>query len=212
MGTGMILGGKKYLVPGVEVVNWQDDPAVAPRITDFSPRKARISRCIIHVFDPHRTELLPGAGPPEPGVWAAKYQIHELRDVSWDATMGTDGRLLWQSDPIVRFTWHAMAENPTSLAIMLAQRHGALYEAQVRNTVAALNALAALLEFPKQVPAHSMSGIVVPCTSLAGSLVMGTVGHCNVDKRPRLRGERAEGIILRALLEDGWTPVVVPAA
>lgn len=206
-GSGFIIGGKKYLVPGVDVINWEDDPIHVPPVTDFYKRATFIRGGVLHTVHGKMGKLLPGLKKvSNAGESYARYQAHTARDVSWDGTMDMDGAMLWQNDPLKRATWHAGGANEETFGIESVQEdNGDQYEQQVNNQVACLNVLSGVLEFPRQVPIQRVNGIVEPDLKYiprSPTDFYGCYGHCNQTSN---KGAGDPGPhIFRALLRAGW--------
>src|SRR5512147_2646444 len=106
----MIIGGRRFDVPGVEVISWLDNPSVPETIRNTQPRRQRIQLITLHATSGRPTGVLPGFGTSRGFYWAHDSAFNSGR-VSWDATALLDGRVLWQNDPARRFTWHGNAPN-----------------------------------------------------------------------------------------------------
>lgn len=206
MGSGLILGGNKHLVPGVDVINWEDDPIHVPPVTDFNKRNMHIRGGVMHTVHGKQGKLRPGRRASQKGESYARYQAHTDREVSWDGTMDLDAVLLWQNDPVKRYTWHAGSANGYTFGIEAVQEdNGDQYEDQIASQVACLNKLSLVLEFPRQVPIKRVNGVVEPDLGFIDREVWkmyGIYGHCN---QTRNRGPGDPGpYIFRALLKAGW--------
>jgi hypothetical protein len=81
-----------------------------------------------------------------------RYQTTTARDVSWDFTVGRDGVVYAQNDPVTDYSWHATAWNPISLGIELVQDpDGAFYAEQIGACVALVDTLTRALKIQRQV-------------------------------------------------------------
>ena len=78
MGTGLLIGGKKVPVPGIDVSNYLDDPRLRLAPGDMRPRTPK-EKIWVHLVVVHTTggipggsdlrpqKILPGFGPPSGG-------------------------------------------------------------------------------------------------------------------------------------------------
>ncbi|MBL8684435.1 MAG: N-acetylmuramoyl-L-alanine amidase [Myxococcales bacterium] len=150
----IVLGGIAHEVEGLRSVSYLDDPKIAPRITDSDARKRRVRSVIVHT-----TSGTCRAGKVKPGRLAtddragvlARYQTRTARRVSWDYTVGRDGVVIAQNDPVERYSWHATAWNPISVGIELVQdADGTLYEEQLGALVLLVDELTRRLRIQRQ--------------------------------------------------------------
>lgn len=151
----LIFSGIAHEVEGLRSVSYLDDPTIAPRITDSDVRKRRIRSVIIHT-----TSGTCRAGKVHPGRLAtddraavlARYQTRTARSVSWDYTVGRDGVVLCQNDPLQRYSWHATAWNPISVGVELVQdADGSLYAEQLDALVLLCDELTRRLRIQRQI-------------------------------------------------------------
>lgn len=151
---GIILNGREVEVPGVRVVNYRDDPRRVPPITDHNPRRATIRGLVAHSSSGTVSSVRPGAGPGGQGFTLAHYQANTDREVSWDWTIDLDGTVLWQNDPVLRYSWHAGSVNGVTLGGELAQERGQpyLYQVQVDTFVKLMDVLTRELKIQRQIP------------------------------------------------------------
>ena len=151
----LVFGGIAHEVEGLRSVSYIDNPTLAPRITDSDKRARRIRSVIVHT-----TSGTCRAGKDKPGRMAtddragvlARYQTRTARRVSWDYTVGRDGVVIAQNDPLERYSWHATAWNPISVGIELVQdADGSLYEEQLDALVLLVDELTRRLKIQRQI-------------------------------------------------------------
>lgn len=148
----IIIAGKRIATP-FESISWLDDAQVAPRITHVSPRTRRVRAIVLHTIHGKAGPIKAGFKPSTRAEAQARYQANTARAASWDATLDTDGTLLWQNDPVSSFSWHATAWNPFSLGIECVQDDdGTLYDGQLQTLVRVVDFLTGLLKIQRQIP------------------------------------------------------------
>lgn len=148
----IVIGGKRIDTP-FESVCWLDDAKVAPRVTDYGARLRRPRIICLHTVHGKLGPVRPGFKASDRAAVYARYQTRTSRAVSWDATLDTDGTLIWQNDPLERFCWHATAINPVSIGIECIQDDdGALYDGQLQTLVRVADLLTGVLGIQRQMP------------------------------------------------------------
>lgn len=152
----LVFGDIAHEVEGLRSVSYLDNPALAPRITDFNPRERRVRAIILHTTSGScgRGRVKPGNFPGDDtrGAVLARYQVRTARRVSWDYTVDRDGVVFAQNDPLERSSWHATAWNPISVGIELVQdADGSLYEDQLAAMVALVDELTRRLRIQRQI-------------------------------------------------------------
>jgi len=148
----IVIGGRR-IATAFESICWLDDAALAPYVTDHSPRTRRVRTIVLHTVKGINGPVRGGLKPSTRAEVYARYQTRAERAVSWDATLDTDGTLIWQNDPLADFCYHATAWNPISLGIELVQdADGSLYDGQLQTLVRVLDTLTAHLGIQRQIP------------------------------------------------------------
>jgi hypothetical protein len=199
MGTGLILEGKVVLMPGFDIENYLDNPALKLASGDVRFRNAR-ERNSIHVIVMHTTGGIPGGTDLRPQTilpgFGASSNAGERIVGSWThdtarpggahIIVDFDGRIYCCADLVTQAAYHAQAANGPSVGIEVVQGHGQaeLYLDQI--AVAAKFALALCAAMPtaiqRQIPT-SYSGHPIPRfvasqqTGTPLSDVVGIVGH-----------------------------------
>lgn len=221
--AGLVIYGKRVPVPGVEVVTWLDDPKRAPRVTDGRRRTVRPLAVVLHTSRGVRGAVRPGSLPSTRAETLALYQARTEREVSWCATVDTDGTTLQQCDAGSWTAWHAGAVNEWTIGIELVQQPttGDLWQVQVDAAVAVVRTLCEALQIPKRVPVGVdgkpvLAGLQALRSKAAGGRgerwagVFGHV-HCAPPTGAGARGPGDPGpAIFDALLAAGFEGVVVP--
>lgn len=152
----LVFGGIAHEVEGLRSVSYLDNPALAPRITDFNKRTKRIRAIVVHTTSGGcgAGKVKPGnfPGDDKRGALLARYQTRTSRRVSWDYTIDRDGVVFCQNDPLELSAWHATAWNPISVGIELVQDpDGSLYEDQLDALVLLVDELTRRLRIQRQI-------------------------------------------------------------
>jgi len=151
----LVFGGIAHEVEGLRSVSYLDNPALAPRITDFNRRTKRVRAIIVHTTSGGGTgKVKPGnfPGDDKRGALLARYQTRTARRVSWDYTVDRAGVAFCQNDPLGLSSWHATAWNQLSVGIELVQDpDGALYEDQLAALVLLCDEITRRLKIQRQI-------------------------------------------------------------
>jgi hypothetical protein len=182
----IVLGGQKIDVPGVRTISFLDDSRVP--VAQYVGRRTMYPHMIVlHSTGPNTPTLVrPGSYEPPDLFHFARY-VNAHGPLSWDATVLTNGTILWHNNPLVHATHHANQLNPHSLGIELEQGpQGALYEVQFQALVALLRTLTEHLQIRRQIPWYAGAPDhrkLVRFTPAGGSGANynGIVGHRNSD-------------------------------
>lgn len=183
----IVLGGQAYEVPGVRSISWRDDPRRVPRTRNVNPRTSPIRAIVLHsTHGTAPTRVVQGSRAPTNPYYFANDVVNNSRGVSWDATILTDGTVLWHSDPLEVFTWHANQVNPHTIGIELDQGpQDEVYSAQLDAEAALVDFLTAKLGIQRQIPWRGGDVLFTPLARLsnaggAGRDVSGVYAHANV--------------------------------
>jgi hypothetical protein len=220
MGTGLILEGKAVSMPGFDIENFLDNPALALAPGDVRWRNAR-ERHAIQLIVMHTTggipggsdlrpqTLLPGFGPSSKagerivGSWTAD----TARPGGAHIIIDFDGRIYCCADLVTQAAYHAQAANGTSVGIEVVQGHGKaeLYASQIAHAAKLALSLCALMPtaIQRQVPmaynGHPIARFVASQqTGTPLSDVVGIVGHRDLTAA---RGEGDPGDAIMDALE-----------
>lgn len=214
----LVFSGLAHEVEGLRSVSYLDDSTIAPRITDSDKRARRIRSVIVHT-----TSGTCRAGKVHPGRLAtddragvlARYQTRTARRVSWDYTVGRDGVVIAQNDPLERYSWHATAWNPISVGIELVQdADGSLYAEQLDALVLLVDELTRRLRIQRQIAWRGDSPILELLAradehGAKGADLVGVFAHVH---NTRTRGSGDPGPApFRALHAAGYEPFDVAA-
>lgn len=214
-GVGLIIDGARVPVPGVRVCTWRDDPKRAPRVTDGATRTVKPVAIVLHTSRGVRGVVRDGARASTRAETLALYQTRTAREVSWCATVDTDGDVLQQCDAATWTCWHAGHANRWTVGIEMVQHPdtGDLWRAQVDATVAVVRVLCDTLGIPRRVPVGAdgrpVVGVVPSWQSAAkgGAATRwpGVIGHRHLttDRGPGDPGDA----IFEALLAAGFAGV-----
>jgi hypothetical protein len=216
----IVLGGRRFEVPGcVDTKNPLDHPGL-PWMTDGHARTRRVAAVIIHTTKGRGGALLDAASEPSTQAERyARYQAGTKRDVSWDFTVDLDGTVVQHNDPTGAcgerrapwVAWHAGSANEWSVGVEVVQSESrALYVAQLRVLVALVDFLCEQYGVPRRVPvdAHGApwSAPIFECVSRKRGgrqqAWEGVLNHCNVTT-PDSRGPGDAGPHVRAAFLGG---------
>lgn len=189
----IVLDGLSYEIPGVTSILCQ-------QTTFRRPRVHAIEFIVLHsTGDAAVQDITPGSGTPtNPMAWCdADTRESNAHTASWDATIRSDGVLLWNNDPVKYEDYHATVMNPRSMGIELAQSPQ-IYQVQVDTLVKVLDFLTAYFGIQRQFPSDRR---VTPRLSVdGGSDYNGIVGHRNGDSN---RSDPGDGVFV-ALRASGY--------
>lgn len=190
-GTGLILNGKRIVVPGLDVTNWLDDSRFRLSKEDVRHRSSGWIRQVVL----HATKGIPGGGDHRPQVIRPGFGPHvgaaERCARSWtgSSTVGGahlvvdfDGQIIQFADLITEAAQHAGHANQTSIGIEIYQGGDAeMYEGQLEVVVRLVDACTGLLGIQRFIP-HRYLG---PSQRLMASMedVVGVVGHRDITNR-----------------------------
>lgn len=212
------INNKKYDVPNLNTLSWNDENSKIKYVTDKDDRKRRIRLIILHTHEGIRGDLLDGFGPNTTmDERLASYQTSTDRYVSWDGTIDQNGDVIWQNDPKKHYTWQAGNPqiNQISLGLELIQKlvkengveRGHLWKGQLEKTVLLLDFLTAKLGIQRQIPWDKSKNkpclIQIPRFQKdGGANVVGIAGHVNLTTN---RGPGDPGpYIFEALKDAGY--------
>lgn len=200
----VVLDGRLYEIPGVTTISWLDDPRHVKETSFRRPREYPVEFIVLHSTGEHAVqEVTSGSrNPSNPFQWAeANARESQAHTASWDATMRSDGVLLWHNDPVRYEDYHATAMNPRSMGIEIAQSPE-IFKIQVDAMVRVLDFLTAYFGIQRQIPWNNgvpdrrvMSRFVT-----GGSGYSGIVGHRNGDDN---RSDPGDGVFV-ALKSAGY--------
>lgn len=191
-GGGLVIDGRRYVVPGVNVVSWLDDPTRAPKVTDGWRRGAsKVEGFVLHTSRGKMAQVKPGARPSTKDEALALYQARTKRAVSWHLTVGTDGDVYQQADLSTWMCFHAETANGWTVGLELAQHDddASLYQEQLDAMVAVVAVACEVLSIPKRVMVDA-----------AGRPVLTPVPALVLKKHGGAREERFEGVLAHANL------------
>jgi hypothetical protein len=219
MGTGLVIGGKRVQVPGIDVVNFHDDPRLSLDPFDMRHRTQR-ELGWIHLYVMHTTGGIPGGTDlrPQlikPGLGAssgggarivASWTHDKKRPGGAHLVTDFDGKHYCCADLLTTAAYHAERANGCSVGHEVIQGHGQaeLYEGQIAAAVQLCLWVCRLLPTPIQwqIPKpYSDKPVFRFATSLGSNTppltdVVGIVGHRD------LTTNRGEGDPGNALMSE----------
>lgn len=96
----IIIDGKKFNIPGLNTVCWDDGNPKIKYVTDKEIRSRQTRLIVMHTHEGIKGQLLEGFGPNTTiDERLAMYQTSTDRYVSWDGTIDQNGDITWQNDP-----------------------------------------------------------------------------------------------------------------
>lgn len=201
----IIVGKKKYEIPGLKTSCWIDDSKIK-YVTDKDKREREARGIIGHTHKGVKGDLLPGVGPNTTiDEKLALYQVTTKRYVSWDYTIDGNADVTCQNDPLEDYTWQAGHVNPFTLGFEMVQVHndGDVYESQINGAVLLIDFLTYVLGIQRQIPwdkKHNRPNLdQIKRLVNGGRDVVGVYGHVNVTSE---RGEGDPGPYLFIKLKE----------
>lgn len=216
----IVLGGRRFEVPGAPDTKNPLDHRDIPWMTDGHERRRRIEAVIVHTTKGRTGALIEDeAEPSEAAERYGRYQAGSKRDVSWDFTVDLDGTIVQHNDPSApcggraapRVSWHAGHANEWSIGVEIVQTPGrALYLTQLRVVVTFVAFLCDQYGIPKRVPVDARGASwekpIFECVSEKRGgrqrSVEGVLNHCHVTT-PDSRGPGDAGPHVRAAFLAG---------
>lgn len=214
MGTGLIIAGRKVLVPGRDIVNYLDDKTLALPKEDGRrrPDGTKVSLIVLHTTkgipggkDQRKQDIRPGMGPNVD----AEHRTNRWWSTS-DKQSGAhlvvdlDGSGGCLADCAAEMAFHAKAMNLRSVGIEIYQGSDAeLYRSQIDAVIDIVNVLTIEFGIQRQIPDRYRG----PVGRLAkgGEDCYGVVGHRDGDDN---RGEGDPGnYVFDALEARGYERV-----
>jgi len=179
---GLVVNGEEILIPGLEVINFLDDPRLRLKREDYRPRATRWVRSLYwHTTkgkDP--VEVLQGKGPDTKvevrigRLWATdKRNAGAHLSIDHDLTVGCHCDLLLDA------AYAVGPANEVSVSGELYQgQHNEVYEDQLKVAVEVTDFVTALFSIQRQIPAPDHQGLIKRCVSGIGSRsIVGVFGH-----------------------------------
>lgn len=208
--TGLVIGGQRHLVPGLEIVNWHDDPAAALGAADCRARKTPwVRQIVLHttkgIWPQH---VIPGAGERGKHLAVAEFWRGDPEHSGAHIVVGRAGEVSCLADLLKVTAYHATVSNEWSVGIELYQEQGGgIYEAVLDAGVKLVVALVELLGIQFQVPGKAYRG--GPLARLehdGGKMTVGVIGHRDNTHR-RGRGDPGDEVFQR-LVAAGAEPII----
>lgn len=220
MGTGLVLDGKPTLLPGFDIENFVDNPALKLAPGDVRLRNSR-EKSFVHLIVMHTTGGIPGGTDlrPQtvlPGMGASSnggarivgsWTHDTARPGGAHIIVDFDGRIYCCADLVTQAAYHAQAANGPSVGIEVVQGHdqAQLYQGQIDVAAKFAVALCAIMPTPiqRQIPTaykgHPIARFVASQqTGAPLTDVVGIIGHRDLTAS---RGEGDPGDAIMDALE-----------
>jgi hypothetical protein len=220
MGTGLVLDSQAVPMPGFDIENYIDNPALKLAAGDVRSRNAR-ERRNIHLIVMHSTGGIPGGSDMRPQTilpgFGPSTNAGERIVGSWTHDQSRpggahiivdfDGHIYCCADLVAQAAYHAQAANGPSVGIEVVQGRGQaeLYENQIALAASFVVKLCAIMpvaiqrQIPKPYKGHPISRFIASQrTDAPLADVVGIVGHRDLTTN---RGEGDPGNAIMAALE-----------
>lgn len=220
MGSGLVIGGRRVLVEGVQIVNYLDDASLALTRRNCTRRRsgASLDFVVLHTTkgypdheQPAPQRIRDEVAPPEHCTarrTVAAWQRPDGRVGGAGLIVDADGTVLCLCDLLETAAYHCVGLNQRSVGIEVTQQgDSSLHQRQLDVVVAVCSVLAVEFELPKTV-AMPWTGCRARYTdgSYVGGLEgVGFIGHRDASNN---RGFGDPGdFIMQALVDAGWVPL-----
>lgn len=204
---GLVINGEQICIPGLEVINYLDDPRLKLKREDYRPRATRWIRSFYWHTTKGRwpVQLKEGSGPDtKVEVRIGRLWATDGRNAGAHISIDHDLTVGCHADLLLDAAYAVGCANEVSISGELYQgRNGEVYEDQIAVAVALTNFVTASFSIQRQIPPPDCRGLIRRCTSGRGSKsIVGVFGHRNQTKN---RGPGDPGDhIFEALEEDGY--------
>lgn len=186
MGSGMIVGGQRELIPGVDVENWKDVASyrlgIGSGLDGTTRRRDDPQLVVVHSTKgipggrnakPQR--FRPGAGPKGTAAEATiRYWSLSPTQAGAHILIDFDGQVICTADLLREATYHAGGVNDVSVGIEVVQGeatdHAYFYEIQRTRTVQVLDWLTRRFKIQRQFPRGFTTGGWVPRLRVDGGI------------------------------------------
>lgn len=203
--TGVIINGKRELVPGLQVTNWLDDPVLRLRRgEDFRVRRTTwIRQVVLHTTkgipggnDLRPQKIRPGLGPfTNAGEACSRWWSKSPEAAGAHLVVDFDGQVSCCVDLQTEAAHHARHANDTSIGIEIYQgRDAEMYEGQLDLVVRLVDFLTRRFGIQRQIPHQYVGPIHRLMDPQEIQDVVGVVGHRDLDNR-RGRGDPGNRIM-----------------
>jgi hypothetical protein len=201
---GLVINGEEILIPGLEVINFLDDPRLKLKREDYRPRATRWIRSLYW----HTTkgkwpvQLKPGAGPDtKVEVRIGRLWSTDGRNAGAHLSIDHDLTIGCHADLLLDAAFAVGCANEVSISGELYQGpNNEVYEDQLKVAVELTDFVTAYFSIQRQIPAPDCRGLIKRCTSGRGSKsIVGVFGHRNQTKN---RGPGDPGDQIFEYLED----------
>lgn len=178
--TGLLIAGRKVLVPGLTVINSDDAPWCKLNPGDYRARKTTWPRQVIL----HVTKGVPkqyvraGAGKVGAARNVADFWFNDPNHSAAQLVVDRDGTVLCLADLQYTCAYHATVSNDYSVGIeMYQESDGGVYEATLDATVLLVRAICDAMDIPFQFHAGRYNGHPIARMLNGGIDCVGILGH-----------------------------------
>lgn len=206
---GLIIDNKEIIIPGLEIVNFWDEPAYTLRgPEDMRIRHTRWIRSIwVHNTKNIRTKVRPGKGrDTKIERKIIKFWCMDERHAGAHLTVDHDGSIGNHCDLLRIAAYHASIMNEVSIGIEIYEdSRGWVYEYQLEKVCQLIDALTEIFRIQRQIPiVWKYDDSVIYRAERGGENLIGVFGHCHVTDSKRYD----PGLdIFHALERRGYLPL-----
>jgi hypothetical protein len=184
----LVFDGRAVAVPRApDIVSFADDPKRVPHVTDGRRRGEPGRILVVHKTSGRDGDVRPGLLASVRDFVYARYQATTKRDVSWHATIDTDGSATQSADPCRWMCWHAGLHNGATdgLELVAGPAHE-YYQVQLAALVEIAIAWTRETHTQRWIP--TTQGRPIPALFPGEGLrhVTGVVGHRDLWRRNKL--------------------------
>jgi hypothetical protein len=182
---GLVIGGQEVLVPGLNIINYRDDPRCALKLgKEMRIRNTRWVRAIGHHNTKNiETTLLPGAGKPVSlairlvDFWS----LDSTKPAGAHTCVDCDGTVYCMADLLLMAAYHAGLWNEVSVGNEIYEdSKGRIYQAQLDATVKLTEFLCQYFGIQRQCPPPGYPEIKrIADNIMRGKDCVGVFGHCH---------------------------------
>jgi hypothetical protein len=187
-GTGLILSGVRFQIPGLDVTNWIDSPILSLKRGEDSkgrPPGTWIRALICHTSKGINTTggPLPGFGPSvNAGERVARYWSSDGRNAGAHIVIDHDGKVFQTADIVTEVAYGCPKWNTGGVHLELYQgRNGEVFENQLGVCVQVIDFLTGTLSIQRQIPAGPYVGFSARLVA-GDETATGVFGHRDLAK------------------------------
>lgn len=178
--TGLLIAGRKVLVPGVEVINSTDTDWCKLNAGDYRARKTKWCRqVILHTTKgADKQYVRAGSGQRGAGMLVEEFWRKDATHSAAQIVVDRDGLVLCLGDLQYTAAYHATVSNDLSVGIeMYQEADGGVYEATLEATANLVRAICDAMAIPFQYNARKYNGHPIPRMLNGGPDCIGVLSH-----------------------------------